>query len=519
MNKRLLRRLALPVGIGLAAVTAVIIISGISRLRAEAAFVGGFERVDALIAEGRYDDANNALTRMREAARTRSRFLSILKRYKEMGADELFASSAAEAAERLPGSADLAAVAAYASIDNPQAAAQFAERVSGERLEPIKAWAYLRAGRADELEGLENPVAIVARLAADEEARVDDFAAAYERTGDPRLAVDAALLAATEGEFRRAVALLPDQTEVSLRLRLLREAGLVEEARRILAGLRSPATPELALWADLALVTGRIGEASRLYRDIIDTAPDLYPEAYANLARLEGNGAEEILREGLTVFPQNHILLEELGRHLAARGRTEEALELVADVEDTGPEPRLALLALDLASPAGELRERRLRELLAAYSQSTLVAERMMAHYYIQDDNRITRMIDRFSHTAAAHTFAGLRSAAEGNREAAREAFEAAWELGPAWYTGFNRGLGRALTGDFEEAENALRSASLFTQNEADRIRLLAYRMRFLVAMGRLERAAAVFHEARNLRPGDPLVVAMGRELDAAGRR
>ncbi len=525
MNKHILRRLALPVGVVLAATTVVIIWAGISRIRSEAAFVGGFDRVDALIADGRIDDAVNALVPMRAAARTRSRLLSLLKRYQLIramgapGADDAFASFAAEAADRLPGSPELAAVAAYASIDRPETAARFAERITGDQLEPVKAWAYLRAGRADQLEGLENPVAIVARLAAADEASADDFAAAYGRTGDTRLGVDAALLAATDGDFRRAVALLPEEAETSLRVRLLREAGIVEEARQILATRQVLDTSDLALWADLALLSGRIGEASRLYQDIIDIAPEAYPQAYANLARLQGTGGEETLRAGVALFPGNHILLEELGRLLAARGQTVEALALVAEVEEVGPEPRLALLSLDLSSPSGTLRERRLRELLALYPESSLVAERLMAHYYIQDDVRIDRLIERFSHTAAAHTFSGLRSVDAGGREAANTAFERAWELGPAWYTGFNRGLSLGLTGNLAEAEHALRSASLFTQDESDQIRLSAYQMRFLIALGRLERAAAVYQRAQNLRPGDPLVVAMRRELDAAGRQ
>lgn len=507
-------------------IVVVVIVTGTSRLRSEAVFVGRFERIDALIEDGDLAEAAAILSDLEDAARTREQWLSILRRRRQVSTagDEGLASSALAALDRLPGSQEIAAVAAYALIRTGdfERAAEVAEVLESEAYETIRVWAYLVAGRTDELSGLKNPLAIVATL--QDSRDVEEFRLAAEQTGDHRLAVNAALLAAADGAFRSAVSLLPPASSPHLpsilALRLYREAGLVDEALDLLGAPVSP--EEHAIAADLSVIAGRFGAAARHLEAVVDAAPGAYPEAYVNLALLRPGRTEEILAAGLQRNPDSAAIVVALARYLGEDGRVTEALELIEDAQVADPAVELA--ALDLGQPAVDLLPARLRQILRRYpperhAASAAAARRLMAHEYLRNSGALEELLEDYPDDPAAQTYRGLLAYRRQAYQEAAAHFADAWNLGPSRYTATNRVLSAIAVGELEEARDAVDVAARFYPDGTSSLDIVDLRLRLALSDGNVEEAARLFADAEARASGDPRTSEMRRLLEAAVSR
>jgi len=191
-----------------------------------------------------------------------------------------------------------------------------------------------------------------------------DFEAAAQRTGENRLALDAALLSAAAGNPVRAsilarstLAEAPFDEPAAL---LAYDAGDFEEAVRRFSRLQ----PQGGGRADIALLLadsyellGREGEAEKALRDSLRANPRISWTPYASLGafaagRNEPDAAREELAEGRELFPASGELVMESAQLEAAQGNTAEATALLDRLISARPDnSAAALLRLSLRAP------------------------------------------------------------------------------------------------------------------------------------------------------------------------
>ena len=328
-------------------------------------------QVDEELSRGRYLPAGELLQTGFREARGEAGHLRLLKRELQLaemtGSYRRFARRAREAAERLPGSGPLAALAVYGALrsEHPEdAAAALARAARHHELEALEVEAHLRGLLPGGV--MPRPEGRLGTLAGLPELR--DPAAMHTLAGlldEPRLDLDAALLWAAAGRFDEAFAVLwphralPEMGEALLYLAF--DAGRFREAWELQGsdpGLRG--LPEQMVFrGDLAWLLGMPEGAAEQYQRAIESDPDYSWVAYLNLAGLmsalgDREGARLFRQKAFERFPGRAQVVLAYARDLAEQGATPRAREILARLIEQEPEQLEArLLALELEGARG----------------------------------------------------------------------------------------------------------------------------------------------------------------------
>lgn len=205
-----------------------------------------------------------------------------------------------------------------------------------------------------------------------------DFASAAHRTGDPRLALDAALRAMESGNRALASSIVsadlggPRFDEPGGMI-LYDSGGLpatIEKLSR-LQGTR-PVRADLAfVLADAWRALGKDGRSEAALKAAVPLAPQLTWTAYADLAffaqgRGEVERASRWVDDGLAFFPGSRELLLARARLDARAGKPAQAVDILTRLVDAHPadgEPALLLVDMQSSGTSPELHRARLWKL------------------------------------------------------------------------------------------------------------------------------------------------------------
>ncbi len=475
-NRKLQLAFAL-LALALAAATVILIHDYVERRRYHQNFLHHIETADRLLTDDLLEQAENRLKRAAEYARGEQAWMRVLKRaYRiEESRDSAGAmlTLARLATEAEPGVQALQAVAVQAAVragayeeaaDRAQTHLHAEEHASVKAEAIIAATAFPREPSAEELEAMHPLVRLVV------DATPERHLSAYDLTGDPRFAVNAALLYLSGDRPEQAQAVLdgvsiPDEAAIVGAL-IAYELGQYEEARnrlRRLPGEVAVETPALLLHAELELRTGRVEEAQRVYRELQTTDPDHSAAAWYNYAALTDDRAarREVLADALQRFPQD---LRLINAYVEAGGDEEAVLGGL----EPGYRALFRLLAAESASSSGARAVSRLWDLHNDHPENeeiaAALARRLVA---VRDRSGLERVIARFADTGDdgrwasnwAAQYAGVLAHGRGDRVSAAEAFESGFAPRRLWQSAHNRAIIAVLDRDAAAVAEALEPA------------------------------------------------------------
>lgn len=464
------------VGVLSAAAAGLLIFSEVRRGRAERAVEAALTRADARRAEGELEAAVEALEEGALFARTARQWLSLVKRAYRIseatGDYTRTASLAARGARTADNDLDLLSVAVHAALraeDPAQALALMEDAPNTTRLDALRAEALLSAGTAPtERRGQFDVLAALSRRTPPK-----DFSQAFDRTADPRFAVNEALRLAEEGDTAGALGALEERDLVRVYPVVaaylaydLEDYERYEALLGEMAPERSVSPEHLTLQADIALLRGQEAEADALYAELREAVPGFSPVQYHNaawLARERAEVAVELLARGAERFPAHtgiaraQVLAavdgtaavaadQDAARDLLRRRRTEVGRPVTLDVLE------MHLWGRRIGPVSGVVA--RLWDLVNRYPQRTLPV-RYLGWYLVSigDWPELSVLVDRHGDAEDGLTgvYQGILAARDGDWTAARELFVT--DTG-GWESAYNAGLAAMALGVPREAHD-----------------------------------------------------------------
>lgn len=362
----------------LAAGAALYLILGPAPAAPKSEFQSTLRSLDEAIAPGALSTARDLLDGMKSLPSREDDLLRILKRAFEVSS----ASGDYGAMSRLSlmalseagGSARIRAIAVLACLRSGRLAE--AEKVIARGSLPVATGDLLRGEAILKRGGKWGPAAPFYRdlLSLEQKQSSEAFVDAARRTGDTRLALDAALLAMESGDLAKAQSIagseLGDAVFDEPAAVIAYDGGDFKNAIERLKRL-DDARPDRAdiamMLADSYQALGRTGEAEGALLHALPLAPALTWTAYANLAfysTARGDTALAVgrLKDGLAFFPQSRELRLGQAQLEARRGNVDAAMSILSRLAAENPEDgEVALLLLDLQAPGLSPEEYRAR--------------------------------------------------------------------------------------------------------------------------------------------------------------
>jgi Flp pilus assembly protein TadD len=341
-------------------------------------FQSVLQSLDAAIAAGALSTARDLLDGIKSVPSREDDLLRLLKRafevssasgdYRAMSRLSLMALSAAG------GSARIRAIAALADLRTGRLAE--AEKVLARGSLPVATGDLLRGEAILKRGGKWAPADPLYRdlLFLEQKQSPEAFADAARRTGDARLALDAALLEMESGRVAAAQSIagseLGDAAFDEPAAAISYDSGdfktAIERLKRLDAARPDRADTALIL-ADSFQALGRTTDAEKSLLHALPLAPALTWTPYANLAfyaiaRGDTELARVRLKDGLAFFPQSRELRLGQARLEARLGNADAAISILSRLAEENPEDgEVALLLLDLQAPGLSPEEYRAR--------------------------------------------------------------------------------------------------------------------------------------------------------------
>lgn len=507
----------------LAGITVLLITQALQRQRRDIQFAQQRARIERFLNIGDWNRAAAAIrgSEPPDQAGWRTLLRQARRVAEATGSDTLFAGTSERALAAHPQSEVIRAIHVIALIDADrlEEAGAAAEVLPVGEFEGVFAELTLKGAdvRLPEGEGAASRIA-----AAIADPATHRLRAAWEASGEPSFALNAALSALGEGDRSSAKELVehfpasPDFAEVGFLLAV--EERDRERASSFLARLEAErqTAPEILLArADLARLDGRESDARLLYEDAILSDRSFSAVAWLGLSQLAETPADRIetLREALSAMPDGVRIALELSDALRENGDHDEAVAVLAETRERieGSDPRLALSALE--SDVTISRERRFTarwELLEDFPESGALAAHLGAVALRGGDREGLSLV--LARPASADTAwnVSARAALEfasGRREQALDLFGATGDrAGREWYNHYNRALLLLEAERFGDAAIAWEAAleHAYASNTGARERLEIYLRAAETALrrGRQTDALRYVQSAANAHPG-----------------
>lgn len=473
--------------------TVLLIRGGILRSRERSAY--RFALQDALYAleQGRFDDAEKDILLAAESAHSPEAWLRLLKHARRLPEQSAYHQLLKRGYTAFPGNEPLAAARGFQLLQegSPGEAWEILSRKVDPSGYPALLSAALLAAGAEPGELDSEELALFAALP--ESDTPEPFLRAFEFTGAAAFLDNALLLTLRKGTFDRSESILrrfpqpgkeaeaveSDGEQISPeRARLLLMAAHTLENREAFytylqaLGGREGTRPEpLLLQADLRMSAREYSEAERIYREIRSVAPAFSPVAYRNgawLLRREESSALELLREGVSRFPEEEGLEIALIRELIYRGEEESARARIA-LSQPSLMTKLLNVAFFFAPDVDRGYTPRLWQLLNDENSAPEVA-RLLAYHLVgvNDHAELERLLDRFPEAEYpwARFYLGYLALRRGLYGRADALFSSRPERGvypvEPWIWEGNAAMAALYTGSFRRAvENARRAQGL----------------------------------------------------------
>jgi tetratricopeptide (TPR) repeat protein len=373
-------------------------------------------RIDDLLAEadyeislGYYEKALETLDAALDRARGAFNSLRILKRVYQISYDlndfSILHRFARSAADSIPGSQELKEIYLYASIrasaEDSQRAVELLKRSRGDpagNLAYLQAEAYL-AGFLDTPPETNSNPELTRIMSLITQPSLDPYQ--LQRLGtdldEPRIHLDAALLWMAEGDAESAFTVVnrhiedPAFREPSIYISY--DAGHEQTALSVVQELREQGriadrVDLQVMEADLRLILGDGGEATRLYRQIITSHPAYSWTPYLNLALIYEQNADRqtayALRERAHAqFPAVGAVVMSYARSLTEIGDRERAAAILQSyLEEHGEDYQAQLALLDVQNTASSpvLYQAALWKLFNRHPESRMLCEHLFLY-------------------------------------------------------------------------------------------------------------------------------------------
>ena len=373
-------------------------------------------RIDDLLVEadyeislGYYEKALETLDAALDRARGAFNSLRILKRVYQISYDlndfSILHRFARSAADSIPGSQELKEIYLYASIrasaEDSQRAVELLKRSRGDpagNLAYLQAEAYL-AGFLDTPPETNSNPELTRIMSLITQPSLDPYQ--LQRLGtdldEPRIHLDAALLWMAEGDAESAFTVVnrhiedPAFREPSIYISY--DAGHEQTALSVVQELREQGriadrVDLQVMEADLRLILGDGGEATRLYRQIITSHPAYSWTPYLNLALIYEQNADRqtayALRERAHAqFPAVGAVVMSYARSLTEIGDRERAAAILQSyLEEHGEDYQAQLALLDVQNTASSpvLYQAALWKLFNRHPESRMLCEHLFLY-------------------------------------------------------------------------------------------------------------------------------------------
>lgn len=472
MNRR--RGLIIVVGAVLAFSAMVVLVgTGISSRRRQRDLRFGAERISALLREDRTAEAAEwfaqiatSVRREREAVPLVELSLQIHDR--EPG-NESLAMGMVALTDRIPESRLILHATTLVLVDSahPSLALETLTRSQAPEIDIPLAFAQIAAGaEGDDREESGWPQRLVG---LSEESPSSEFSFAFERTGEPRYAENAALAELRHGKSSSAMEIINDagidQISLPLSAGVLLDRGAFDRARALLER-SEPSNIQQALLADALMFSGRPGRARPVHENLA-RVPAFADIALINLLWIDSDhdpsrriaelqrtypSSWQIARAAAYIDPStNAELLSDWG----GTEHHEEAVALSLMLDET-PDRRgfAALIWKSLAEHSGDRLER-------------------FAGWYFYSRRMFTDLETLLATVnGSASWVAGYRGLLAAEREewdAAHEAFRTAHAISPDWWTANNLAISWHQVGEAQYGRELLIEAVEFATDSSDR--------------------------------------------------
>lgn len=323
-------------------------------------------------------------------------------------------------------------------------------------------------------------------------------------------------------EAARILADLSGETARDLLVYILYDAGVYEEVvERSEDFLRIPTPERLHLVAESFWHTGRVTQASALYRHLIAAFPRHDPRAYHNLLvslleerRLEEG--EEVLEAGLRAFPGDGLLLRDRVRLLLFRGEEDEARILAASLDD--PFARIVSLLLEGRTHEPFLLRGEVWEMIEGHTGEEAAWEYgawfFSSHGFWDDlEELLESGFGLWQGRTWYRFYRGLVLLKRGNREGAKRLLsEVEGDYRAAALYDLALILGEE--GRYREGAELLTRAPLETFPQEEQLDLLTLRAWLLAASGSTGEARALLRQVLSVNPGTVDAAVLLRKLE-----
>jgi tetratricopeptide (TPR) repeat protein len=491
---------------------AFFVVDGVRDMRRDRLLRSTIEEVDALLADGRFEDAGRRLREFRSVALERDQWIRVLRRSyavsREPDGLEGFMELSAAAAADHPGDPELSALEQITrlrsgeavSLDSVPAGERFDSIRGAVLVSPPTFAADVPSEDVDVPESSIEAPAVAAAVSAAYRRTPASQQRAFEALGDVRFAGNAALLRLASGEARRAyeaAAGAAERLPSRFRAELALAAGEFDFAEALLRdGPSTAGAAELEartfLLGDALLARGRTAEAARSYRR--EAATEWSPEVYQNLAyirRLRGESPRERLEVGRNRHPSDPELARALALTvLEETGDMEQARKVLADVPAGAPRVELTR-ALVLEESRGGRRVpallwRMYNNALESGGSAALFGEYLAWHLTgIRDWAELERVIEKGGGDWSAF-YRGVTAVRAGRYAEARNAFSAVSSFRMEYAAWYNRGILAAAAGELDRAQQQLERALHRIRSGPGAAEETAHSSRVLEALGRV---------------------------------
>lgn len=487
--------------------------------------------VDRYIENGYLSRAQEELDAAGRRARGVAGWLMVLKRAyaisRARGEFHLLYRLSREAVSAVPGSHELRAVAAYAALrtNRLDGARGFLEGLPGDRFATLMAEAAVRDGGVGAQTGL--PPHIQPLLTLHRHADAKEFLNAADETGDPRFALDAALVLAGTGRLVQAYDVARNRLDEGearmLLLWLSYDAGVYEAARSHAEAVLQEQGDRgdiLLVYADLLRELGEANAAAEVWKRVVEAFPRYSWKPYTGLARLEAREGrrESALRwieTGRDHFPDVEELAVDQAWLLFDENRRQEAQALLETYAGNHADAELAqgaLLELFPSHPTPERYRSALWQAFNRYPGNRRIAASLIWYLYGYSDVQgirtvITRHAEHGAETDRLEFYRGALAVLSGQLEEAQAHFRRAAKSRTGWASRYNLAVVLMMRGEFRGAMDHLREADVLLRGHekpaSDGLRSVVRMQlsRCLAAMGNPE---AALREARYALDLDP---------------
>ncbi|MFP4483486.1 MAG: hypothetical protein ACLFO1_01385 [Spirochaetaceae bacterium] len=542
-RQRLLSVALVAFGVVAAAVVTVVVVRGVASIRRDRLLEYTMRRVDSRLADREWESAARLLDDFASVKLGGDQWREVLRRAWVVAGNRDgwsgFGRLASRAAAQHPRNGDLVFLDISAAYRADEPASPSAVP-PGARYDALRALLFLEGGAAGDAQPgapeetpRDAPDPRELSISNDRVERVlnaallqsaDSLAAAHEATGDPRLAVDAALVRLREGEAAAAheeISLRREGVSPVFRAKVALSAadftGAVEALSQGNSGAGSLSAPDSArpdapaeahlgegegrapdnatlLKGDALIGLGDFGRAERVYREV--PRREWSPEAFQSVAfliRSRGGEPEETLRAGVSRWSGDPESARALAVHIVDE-RPEEARALLDSFAEQSPKMRVtSLLLFDELKMSQRVRGtlwRMYNEADQAASGGSQAVGEYLAWYLagLGDWDDLERVVSDPASDAVdwVRFYQGVLAVRSGRSQEARDAFAEIDAQGMRIAARYNEGRVALGMGDLDGAQAALEEAQdalLRRPRDGDRDRDLS---RVLLELGRV---------------------------------